>query len=332
MKHNARKLKVSIALLASLVALESAACDVCGAFFGVTPYDNQSSVTLLHRYRLFSSKGQSGIPSGAYRLSNPSYSPLHGNTHDSVTTGFESFKVIELRGRWFFHKRWELSGILPVVQNRVQSDGNVSRLSGLGDASIYVSWHPIVELEEQVKHRFQLALGVKLPTGNAHHELPSGVRHSLLVQPGTGATDVFGFAQYTIGIKRWGIMTNIQGRYSGENFTGEQLSPAFMGTWNVFYRLGNETKMVLPQVQMYYERMRGVRMENIMQEGTMMHVLMAGVGADVYLNRLAINFGWHRAVFEETEFGNPEAKFRATIGITWNFNQTKYLLKSSENE
>jgi hypothetical protein len=332
MKNNARRLKVSIALLASLVVLEAAACDVCGAFFGVTPYDNQSSVTLLHRYRLFSASNQSGLPAGAYRLSNPGYSPLHGNTHDSVTTGFESFKVIELRGRWFIHKRWELSGILPVVQNRVQSDGKVYRLSGLGDASIYVSWHPIVALEESVKHRLQLAIGMKLPTGNADHTMPSGIRHSLLVQPGTGAADVFGFAQYTIGIKRWGMMTNIQGRYSGENAVGEQLCPAFMGTWNVFYRLGNENRMVLPQVQMYYERMSGVQLDNIIQEGTMMHVLMAGVGADVYINRLAVNVGWHRAIFEETASGNPEAKFRATIGVTWNFNQTKYLLKTKEYE
>ena len=332
MKYTTRRLKASIALLASLVVLEAAACDVCGAFFGVTPYDNQSSVTLLHRYRLFSAKGQAGVPSGAYRLSDPNFSPLHGNTHDSVTTGFESFKVVELRGRWFFHRRWELSGIVPIVQNRIEMSGELSRLSGMGDVSMYISWHPIIRIENEVKHRLQLAFGMRLPTGNTNHQLSTGIRHSLLIQPGTGATDVFGFAQYTLGIKRWGILTNIQGRYSGVNTFGEQLSPAVMGTWNVFYRLGNETRMVLPQVQIYYERMSGVQLDNIIQEGTMMHVLMAGVGADVYINRLAVNVGWHRAIFEETASGNPEAKFRATIGVTWNFNQTKYLLKTKEYE
>jgi hypothetical protein len=325
-------LKVSVTLLASLVVFKVAACDVCGAFFGVTPYDNQSSLTLLHRYRLFSAGGQSGMPTGAYRLSNPVYSPLHGNTHDSVTTSFESFKVVELRGRWFFHRRWELSGIVPVVQNRIEMSGELSRLSGIGDVSMYISWHPIIRIEDEVKHRLQLAIGMKLPTGNTNHQLPTGIRHSLLIQPGTGATDVFGFAQYTLGIQRWGIMTNLQGRYSGVNAFDEQLSPAMMGTWNVFYRLGNETKMVLPQVQMYYERMMGVLNSNIIQEGTTMHVLMAGVGADVYINRLAINLGYHRAIFEETSEGNPEAKFRATVGVTWNFNQTKYLLKTKDDE
>jgi hypothetical protein len=42
-------------LLAVLLAssLASQACDICGCFMGITPYDNQSGFSLMHRYRIF---------------------------------------------------------------------------------------------------------------------------------------------------------------------------------------------------------------------------------------------------------------------------------------
>ena len=42
-------------LLADLLLLASPAaraCGICGCFMGITPYDNQSSFALMHRYHI----------------------------------------------------------------------------------------------------------------------------------------------------------------------------------------------------------------------------------------------------------------------------------------
>jgi hypothetical protein len=46
-------MKNYLVYLFALLCLYGSACDSCGGFMGLTPYDNQSQFTLLHRYRVF---------------------------------------------------------------------------------------------------------------------------------------------------------------------------------------------------------------------------------------------------------------------------------------
>ncbi|HTF05806.1 MAG TPA: hypothetical protein VK826_17380, partial [Bacteroidia bacterium] len=153
-------------VLAILLTQTAFACDVCGSFMGITPYDNQSGITLLHRYRLFSKidvPGQSAFPSGAYRLQNP-VAVLHTN-HDSadmVKGDFESFKVIEVRGKWFVHQRVELNAILPFQMTRSMMHSSLEKISGMGDATFFVGLHAIRRTESKVKQRLVVGLGVKI--------------------------------------------------------------------------------------------------------------------------------------------------------------------------
>ena len=90
----------------------SFACDICGCFMGITPYDNQSSFGLYHRYRSFSAyEGQTPtfFPKTALNSSmNPQPLPIHkhGAGHGTETfpdTDFETFSTLELRGKYFIH-------------------------------------------------------------------------------------------------------------------------------------------------------------------------------------------------------------------------------------
>ena len=59
---------LAVALLGSWVAPAARACDACGCFLGLTPYDNQSSLTVLHRYRAYNGYGTDThhlMPTGA---------------------------------------------------------------------------------------------------------------------------------------------------------------------------------------------------------------------------------------------------------------------------
>ena len=47
------KKPILLGLLLTVGALSGRACDICGCFMGITPYDNQSGFSLMHRYRIF---------------------------------------------------------------------------------------------------------------------------------------------------------------------------------------------------------------------------------------------------------------------------------------
>ena len=47
-------MKQLLTLFGVLIFNISYACDFCGSFMGITPYDNQSSITMLYRYKSYS--------------------------------------------------------------------------------------------------------------------------------------------------------------------------------------------------------------------------------------------------------------------------------------
>jgi hypothetical protein len=47
-----RKL-LTLLLSALLLTTVARACDICGCFMGITPYDNQNGFSLMPRYRAF---------------------------------------------------------------------------------------------------------------------------------------------------------------------------------------------------------------------------------------------------------------------------------------
>ena len=53
MSHNKFLLIFGLLLGLGLAPRAGRACDICGCFMGITPYDNQSGLSLMHRYRIF---------------------------------------------------------------------------------------------------------------------------------------------------------------------------------------------------------------------------------------------------------------------------------------
>jgi hypothetical protein len=110
------------------ISLPISACDLCGSFMGITPYDNQSQLTLMHRYRVFNGyrnyqQTARFLLPGAYKtMHDPSVltadSALEIKNHSSKD--FESYKVFELRGKYFLHSNWELNFIFPFQQIKTE--------------------------------------------------------------------------------------------------------------------------------------------------------------------------------------------------------------------
>jgi hypothetical protein len=314
----------------SCMVFSAHACDVCGSFIGVTPYDNQSGFMLQHRYVLYSRldvQGQPLLPAQAYRVA-PQYSVLHTG-HDTTIAAagdFESFKIIDVRGRWFLHRRVELNALLPFVMNRARSAGELSKLSGVGDAAVWVGIHVIRRTEEDFRQRLIVGFGVKFPTGKNNAATVDGTRAHLYLQPGTGSFDQTAYIQYSVSVSGWGAALNANVKRNGANAYNEMIAPSATGNLNFFRMFKRNETVVMPQLQFYGETTAGYTVNAVHQPNSAMGLVMGGAGCDAFFGQLGVHFSALVPLAQITSEQIPGATLRVVAGVSWNINQQKFLI------
>jgi len=337
---------------------------------GITPYDNQSAINIIYRYRSFngySSFGQRNhlFPSMAISTNNQSstnsfaqFDPasqtatykdgvgtvpppdiLHGTSNNGdnnvrvfPTSDYEIFNVYELRAKYFLHQRIEINGIMPVNNIRSLESGETIDHTGLGDITVFAGYHLIRRIEEEkLQQRLIIGGGLKLPVGN-YYAQENEERIPLLLQPGTGSIDYLGYFNYLIGYKKWGISINSMFKFNGENYYKEKICNSTTDYLSVFYKMKSDNWTFIPSLQMYYENTKGVKIDGELQEGTAMNLGMAGAGLDVYYKNISLNTALQYKVFEQTGQGNLGSAGRIVVGLGYNFRQLNYLIKEKDNE
>lgn len=321
-----------------LAETNAIACDVCGCFIGVLPYDNQSAIGIMHRYRIFngypSAPAGNLFPPGAYRLSNPSaLHAQHSNATPMLSPGdFESYKTIELRAKWFIHSRVELNLILPFSENRSGVNGAREKTAGMGDPTILAGFHLVRKTGEgRFRNRLVAGLGIKLPLGNCAAVSSSGERLPVMLQTGTGSTDGMLYMAYTGGGYnfRWG--TTVAGKINGVNKYHEQFSPSITSTTFIGYLFSAGSWRFLPQCTMYSEAMNGLRENEVLVEGSSMKTILLGPGLNVFYKNLSLDCNIQFPVYEEKAAYNLLNTGKIMLALNWNFNQQHYLLKSKKS-
>ena len=315
-----------------LLSTSASACDICGCFMGLTPYDNQSSFGLLYRYRSFNGyQGQNHtvFPSRSvfFIPNNNKTSPL--TDHNGNPADYELYRTMELRGRYFLHKRVELNAILPYNANSERYNGYTSSISGIGDINLYAGYHLIRKLDQTLfNQRLIVGAGIKLATGKNNITTTNGIRYSSLMQPGTGSTDGFVYANYLLGYKKFGMSISSSYKFNGQNKDQEGIANSSTTFLNFFYnqRLSKNWQ-IMPSVQFFYENSAGETYKNVKTGEHEMNNLMAGIGADLYFKNIAFNIGLQKNAWQATT-DHPQSAAKIYLGITYNFNQLYYLLKS----
>lgn len=337
----------------------SYACDVCGCFMGITPYDNQGNIGIVYRYRSFNGyKGheqksrffpqQMTVPSLPNATGNTETfinrspntqkkgfnslpQPQHGGDlpHNQTFSekDYELYQVYELRAKYFIHPRIEINTIAPVNQIKSLIQQEYMEHVGLGDISFFGGYHAIKKIEEPVlQQRLIIGAGVKIPTGNYYAE-NKGKRIDLLLQPGTGSIDYFGYFNYILGYKKVGFSTLALVKWNGNNYYKEQLMPSVATYGSFFYKILYKNWTIIPSAQAYYEYTNGLKINNKKVDGTEMNSLIIGPGLDVFYKNISFNFAFQRSIFDRAAVGNLNGAGRLIAGITYNFKQKKYLLK-----
>lgn len=318
------------------------ACDLCGCFMGITPYDNQSSFGVYHRYRCFNAyEGQTPTLFPKSMVSTPLNAPLlpilkhgnHGTDPNLSASDYEIFSVVELRAKYFIHKRVELNGILPYNMNRIKKNDTVTNLQAIGDIHLFAGFHLIRPDEyKKIQQRLVLGGGIKLATGHYYIGYDEQNRYELLNQPGSGSNDWMTYVNYVFGFRKWGVNTNLSYRFNGTNYFQEKIGNSFTNFTNVFYKFKVGNFILIPSVQMYYEFTPGLYIDQVYQDNTRMNILMLGPGFDFYYKNIGFNSNFQFTLAEELYATNLQSVCKVMVGVSYNFNQKKYALGNKKNK
>lgn len=314
-----------LSLFLSLLQQTTLACDICGNFMGLTPYNNRNSVSFLHRYRIFN--GYRGYQQQSNFFPHSAYRTMHLQ-HDSVpeamrvhsSKDYESYKVFELRFKYFVHKRVELNLFAPLLSNKTKTDDAYEQHTGFGDISLNAGFHLIQPAEDkELRHKLVFGIGIKLPTGNYYAHGSASQRLPFEMQPGTGSTDGFVYLNYIVMYRKVGINVNSNFKINGYNRYRERVGNSTTDFISVFCkaRLGNV--FLYPAIQANYEYTKGVYVKQVLQPATQMNTLMVGPGLDVYYKSFSLNAGWQFTAMETVAPGDLKSAGRLNLGLNYNF-------------
>jgi hypothetical protein len=319
----------SIAVLILLSTNIALACDICGCFMGITPYDNQSNVGVLYRYRSFN--GYENMNSKVFPANSDFFIPSNADGsipdhHHGDPTDYEIFRTMEVRGRYFIHQRVELNAIVPYNSNSYNFHEKTTTLSGLGDVNLFAGYHLIRKLKATgLSQRLIGGAGVKLPTGRNDIRNNAGKRFLLLNQPGTGSTDGFVYLNYMIGLKKFGLSWNASYKLNGRNKQEESIANSTTQFVNVFYTIPvSKNWKMMPSVQTFYEYTRGEKISGKLTQEHEMNNLMTGLGLDLFYKNLALNTGVQLNAYNAPSHHLKSAG-RVHVGLTYNFKQLYYM-------
>jgi hypothetical protein len=304
---------------------------------GITPYDNQSQLTLLHRYRVFNGyrnyqQTSRFLLPGAYKtMHDPSVIPGDSaiETKNHSSKDYETYKVLELRGKYFLHPSWELNFIFPIQQIKTKYDGQKNTNTGVSDPTLFSGYHVIKRLNGYViKQRMIVGAGIKFPLGISDKQNAQFNRMSLLNQNGTGSVDHFYYVNYLLSRKWFGIATNCMFKINGTNKYKEKFANSYNQVFNLFVKLEINDLKIFPAVFVNYEYSKGLLVNGNLEAGTNIDVLLLGPSLDLSYKKFVLNTSYQFNVYERVSSQSLANAGRFVIGLTYNFSQNKYLIKN----
>jgi hypothetical protein len=319
-------MKQKLVLLFIFFYLKNFGCDICGSFMGLTPYDNQSQICLLHRYRVFNGyrnyqQVSKFVVPGAYRgiLHNDSLLQNDTNFYNHSSKDYESYKVIELRAKYFLSSRLEINTILPVQQIKTKYNDVKNENTGIVDPSLFIGYHLIKRIGEySIRQRLIIGAGLKFPLGQNDKQI-NNYRLSLLNQNGTGSWDSFYYVNYIISKSKYGINSNTLFKLNGTNKYSERIGNSFNQILSVFIKLNVKNISLFPSILANYEFTKGILKYNQLQPNTNMNTLLLGPSIDLSYKNFVFNSSFQFNVYERVSSQNLSSAGRLVVAATYNF-------------
>lgn len=226
------RLKTIVLTVTVVLALQGAACDVCG---GANP---SSSMGFMpgNAYHFI------GLRSNYKRYCSQHISLVTGNS----TFSTEYFSSMEITGKYQLSTRWQVVGTLPYSFAAQKQLGSITQQNGIGDASALVLYTPLLRLDSlgNISTQLNVGGGLKLPTGKYARD----AHETSNMYPGSGAVAITIAANYLHQFKKQGIQLEASNTYRFENSAGYQFGNALAFSGNYFVKLTHRSSTWRPFV------------------------------------------------------------------------------------
>jgi hypothetical protein len=216
-------------------------CDVCGCsssgqYMGVLPQFQKHFLGVQYYYRQF-------------------HTETHSIFQDNNNSSQETFQTLDVRGRISLAKKLQILFWIPINQNQQNTQNQITRLQGLGDASLvanYIVFNTSDSTCSSWKKSLQWMGGLKMPTGKFNYTT-EGSELNPYIQLGTGSWDFLANAIYTLRYQSIGMNTAVMSRITTANANQFRLGSKVTGLWNVFYWGSWDNKTLLPNMGLMYD-------------------------------------------------------------------------------
>ena len=186
-------------------------------------------------------------------------------------------------------------------------------------------------MTEKFQQRLIVGAGLKLPVGNYYAKNEYGERYDFMIQPGTGSIDYMTYMNYILGYKKIGASLNSSYKINGTNYYNERIANSTTNYLNLFLKFRQDKNLkLIPSLQMNHEYTKGLYINNIYQPETTVNIATGGIGLDIFYKNISINTSFHLPIYEKKSNYNLELSGKFMVGLTYNFNQKKYLIHPKE--
>lgn len=300
----------AVVLINSVVTVQ--ACDVCGCSsgsqgLGLLPQFNKHFVGIQYLNQQFRS----------------THYPLSGD--QPATTSNEYFNTIQVWGRYYLGKRWQLFAFLPYRSTLTTAYDPAVNISGLGDASMLVNYTFLQTPDSSdaiIRQRLQAGGGVKAPTGKYSGVMTLETQGLPTMQPGTGSWDFPVNLNYTVKYRNTGVNLDASYSFTTANKHNYKYGNRLATQLTCFYWLRSNKLSVLPQAGIRYEYTlhdydNYARKWLNSQTGGSLLFMQAGM--QIYYGIAGIRVSYGLPIVQNYAMGNVQAKQRLDAGLMFLF-------------
>ncbi|MCX6199793.1 MAG: hypothetical protein NTY88_11330 [Bacteroidetes bacterium] len=242
-------------------------------------------------------------------------------TEQNGTVTNQYLNSIEIFGRFNLNKRIQLSVFLPVSFIKQTTESATQKAAGLGDMSFLLQYNlvnPLKYNSSKFKHRLQLGIGTKLPSGE--FKMNADDMFNTTLQLGTGSVDFLTNAVYVFRFKNFGVNTNASYKLNTTNTKGYRFGDKIQAGTNYFYVFNVKKVQLMPSVGLHYEYQFSHKKDGETLGNTGGYFLTTSVGFDIYYKQFAFSSSVSPALMNHLNWqGENKNKFNLEAGVFFNF-------------
>lgn len=289
--------KISIALLASMLFLKAAACDICGGGM-----NNMNPYLFPHL-----SKSYIGL----------SYLHNHYRLNEDGTVSNQYNNSFVVTGQYTIKTRLQVLVLLPFQSNTISTTSSSMNAQGLGDITFLVNYLAIQKNIGKTRHVISAGAGIKLPTGE-YNPSKTGEIANQNFQLGSGSKDVLTNLVYRFNVGNFSLNTVGAYKYTTANKEGYRYGDVVTAGATAVYVIQKEGFSLAPYLQAVNENHYRDAANHVLQNHSGGNVLYTGAGLDVSVNRTTVGINYQLAANQNLIGGELTAKprFSARISMT----------------